>query len=54
MKYKVDIYIDAPIDDVFELYTTQKHFENWEIGLKRIESDFFDIFEIQKTFYENR
>ncbi|AUD64762.1 hypothetical protein BK011_03370 [Tenericutes bacterium MZ-XQ] len=51
MKYKVDIYIDAPIGDVFELYTSQKHFENWEIGLKRIESEFLDIFEKDATSF---
>ena len=44
MKYKVDLTIDAPKDEVFKLYTTQNHFENWEIGLKRIESKSLDIF----------
>lgn len=51
MKYKVDLLIDAPIEDVFELYTTQEHFENWEIGLKRIESEVLDIFSKDSVSY---
>lgn len=44
MKYSVDMMIDANIDDVFMMYTSQNHFEKWEIGLDRIQSKEKDIF----------
>ena len=44
MKYSVDMMIDANIDDVFMMYTSQNHFEKWEIGLDRIQSKQKDIF----------
>lgn len=44
MKYSVELKIDANINDVFEMYTNQKHFEKWELGLDRIESKEKNIF----------
>ncbi len=44
MKYRVEMLIELSRKEVFEMYTTKEHFERWELGLDRIESNESNIF----------
>jgi len=44
MNYEVEMTINLDLEKVFELYTTEKHFKKWELGLNRIESNQKNIF----------
>jgi hypothetical protein len=50
-KYKVELMMNEKRDIITKMYASQEHFEKWELGLKKIESEYNDIFQEKSISY---